>query len=89
MTFNRWAEDNFLNFRCLKQAQNIKLQISELLHKVDLKICEKFLENDPICQFYQQKKKEFKSNNKNSKSRDDGFDRWEKVRMALTAGNFY
>jgi len=80
-----WAEDNFLNFRCLKQAQNIKLQISELLHKVDLKICEKFLESDPICKLYQEGKKEIKS----SKSRDDGFDRWEKVRMALTAGFYF
>lgn len=74
-----------MNYRALKQGQNIKLQIGELLHKVDLKICEKFLENDPICKLYQEKKKEMKS----SKSRDDGFDRWEKVRMALTAGFYF
>lgn len=81
-TFFRWAENNFFNFRALKQAQNIKSQLKELMSKVDFKVCEEFLENDHICKYYKQKKSENSSN----KYKDDGFGRWEKVRMALTAG---
>jgi len=54
------------------------------MNKVDYKVCEEFLKKDHICSLYTQKKKE----NLEKKYKDDGFGRWEKVRMALTAGLF-
>ena len=82
---HRWAEENYLNYRALKQGQNIKSQLKELVHKVDIRICEKFLTHDPICQYYKQNKTESSKKGLDS----DGFERYEKVRMALTAGTFF
>lgn len=52
------------------------------MSKVEFKVCEEFLEMDHICKYYKEKKNE----NLAKKYKDDGFGRWEKVRMALTAG---
>ena len=82
----RWVESHFLNFRALKQAQNIKSQIQELIRKVDVKVCEKFLMSDPLYQQYQEKKKD-KDKDKSSKKDGESLSRYERVRMALTSGN--
>jgi len=62
-----WCAANFINLRALKQAKNIKGQIHDLLEKIDLKICEKTLENDSIYQRYQELKAKKKASGPDKK----------------------
>lgn len=62
---NRWRKNgyseefcraNFLNSRCLKMAENIKVQLKDIAKGTNLEICKPFYKNDPIYKIFKSAK---------------------------------
>lgn len=44
---NNYCDDNFLNFRALRQADSINLQLHDILMSCNLQLAKKYYKNDP------------------------------------------
>lgn len=59
---DKFCDENFLNRRALKQADNIKNQLFDILSNTRMDVCKSFYRNDPNYQHFLEMKKNFKDN---------------------------
>lgn len=88
--FVRWCKENFLNVRALKLAENIKIQIKDLIQQLDLKICVKFYRDDYLFQLYKKHEEIVKEcSEKKIVDSSEVLDLFDRFRLALTSGFFF
>lgn len=92
---NRWCKENFLNIRALKLAENIKIQLKDLIKQLDLKICLDFYENDFLYNIYKKHETILKSSKLSERKlkqiteyEKEILDLFDRFRLALTTGIF-
>lgn len=57
----QFCDENFLNFRALRQADNVSHQLHEILETCKLDVCKRFYKNDPNYQDYLEMRAEYKN----------------------------
>ena len=82
-----------MNIRALKLAENIKIQLKDLIKQLDLKKCLTFYENDNLYQRYKKHEKLLKSVSYSERAlkempefKGEVLDLFDRFRLALTTG---